>query len=130
MAFQQHVLEVAGGASSHCYDALKLAFGNTIDAIKQERKKIADEQEARKEAEKRATIEAEKQAAIEAVKRELMQRPMLTCEWGCHGQEVSIQQANSLSNCRNCGRSFVCSKCRTRWGRTGVVCGSCGEAFR
>lgn len=124
MVFQQHVLEVAGGASPHCYDALKLTFGNTIDAIKQERKKIAEEQ---KEAQKQAIIEAEKQAAIEAVRRESVSRPMLKCEMGC--QEVLIQQANGMGQCGNCGRSFVCSKCCTRWGRTGV-CVSCGEAFR
>ena len=128
MAFQQHVLEVAGGASPHCYDALRLAFGNTIDSIKQERKKIVEEQKARKEAEKRAAIEAEKQAAIEAVRRELVSLPMLGCERGCQG-EVSIQQANSMGGCGSCYGSFVCSKCRRRWEGTGV-CGGCGGAFR
>jgi len=36
VAFKQHVQKAASGASPHCYGALRLAFGNTIDAIKQE----------------------------------------------------------------------------------------------
>ena len=53
---------MASGAVPHCYDALKLAFGNTVDAIEQERQRIADERKAR---------EAEK--ALE------MLRPILRC---------------------------------------------------
>jgi len=43
LAFQQYVLEVAGGASPHRYGALRLAFVNTIDGIKQKRQKIEEE---------------------------------------------------------------------------------------
>ena len=65
-AFQQYVLEVvASGTSPHCYNALKLTFGNTIDAIKRERKGVADEQKA---------LEAEKRAAIEVARREEVKR--------------------------------------------------------
>jgi hypothetical protein len=43
-AFQECLQEVACGTSTHCYDALKLTFGNAINTIKQERQKIAGEQ--------------------------------------------------------------------------------------
>jgi hypothetical protein len=54
-AFQRYVQDVASGASPHCYDALKLAFGNTVAGIKRERQKIVDkrEEEAREQAKKR-----------------------------------------------------------------------------
>lgn len=106
MAFQQHVLEVAGGMSPHSYDALKMTFGNTIDAIKQESKKIADEEKARKE---------------------LMSRPTLTCKSNCG--EVSFQDVNCGSRCPDCRRALVCSRCKRQWGGTNV-CEGCGQVFR
>ena len=100
VAFQQHVSEVAGGTLPHCYGALQLTFGNTIDAIK--RKKNADEQKAREEAEMRAAIEAE-----------LISRPTQKCEQGC--KEISIQYAHREGGCSRCSGSFECSKCHVGW---------------
>ena len=117
---QQRILEMAGGASPHRCDALKLAFGNTIDAINQERKKIADERKAREE--------AEKQAAIEAARlRELASRPTLKCRRGC--EEVSIQDAGRGDRCSSCRRPLVCSECNETWNK-GNVCVGCGRKFR
>jgi hypothetical protein len=47
---------MASGVSPHCYDALKLTYGNTIDTIKQEHQKIADEQKAHGEAKRKVVI--------------------------------------------------------------------------
>lgn len=138
MAFQRYVMEVASGASPHCSGALKLAFGNTVNVIKQEHQKIEDERRAREE--------AEKQAAIEAARREeLMSRPVLECRttwqsgqadyWdqyqrnqyqrtGCG--EVLVQ---NVGNVCACGRALVCSKCSWTWSG-GNVCESCGGTFR
>lgn len=122
MAFQQYVLEAASGASPYRYSALRLTFGNTINAIKQERQKIEEEQKAREEA---------------ARQEELMSRPVLECRmtleargWeryqriGCG--EMSIQD---VTDACTCGRSLVCSKCHWAWGR-GNVCENCDRKFR
>jgi len=110
--FQRYVQEVASGAVPHCRDALKFAFGNTVDAIKEERQKIADERKAR-----------------EAEKAREMSRPMLKCNLsqlnGC--MEVSV---NSVVRSRcSCNGSLRCSACNRAW-KTGSTCGGCGKVFR
>jgi len=143
-AFQQSVLEVATGASPHCYDVLKLTFGNTIGAIKRERQKIADERKALQEiadekarqkiadekARQKANEEAKKQAEIETARlEELMSRPMLKCsmtQWGggmCG--EVSIQDNRGNA----CPHNKSCSKCGRIWGGA-EICGGCDREFR
>ena len=130
MTFQQYVLEAAGGASPYRCSALKLTFGNTIDAIKQERQKVEEERKAREEAEKQVAIEAERHKVY-------MARPMLECpmtleddDWDSYQRmgcgEVSIQD---VRNGCHCGRSLVCSKCHQIWGG-GEICVGCDQKFR
>jgi len=128
VAFQQYILEVASGASPHRYGALRLAFGNTIDAIKQERQKIEDERKAREEATR---------------SEELMSRPTLECrttgkmgrrEIGRRGRAQTIPGCGEVSiqgvvNKCTCGRSLVCSKCGQTWDG-GNACWGCSQAFR
>ena len=45
-AIQQYIQDVASGASPHCYGALRLAFGNTMNVKKYKRQKIAVEPKA------------------------------------------------------------------------------------
>ena len=128
MAFQQHVLEMANGTLSHRYDALKLTFGNVVDAIKQEHKRIVDEQKARneaEEAEKRVAVEAEKRAAVAVTK--LMARPTLKCQRNSC-REVSTKDVQHGNRC-SCGYSFACSGCGRAWGGTDT-CGGCNKEFR
>ena len=118
--FQRHVQEVASGAAPHCRDALKLAFENTVDAIKQERQRIVDERKAR---------EAEEAREAERAREEEMSRPMLKCgqSWCGYG-EISINNVGG-SGCYNCGNYLVCSACNGSW-RGGATCSSCGKIFR
>ena len=116
-AFQQHVQEVASGTSPHCYDVLKLTFGNTIDAIKRERQKIADERKGREDAEEEA-----------ARREELMSRPMLKCTRGLSCGMVSIQDPGHGIRC-SCTRLLACSACNRVWGGNDS-CGGCNKAFR
>lgn len=124
MAFQQRVLEAASGASPYCYGTLKLAFGNTIDAIKLQ--KTEDERKAREEAAKHG---------------KLMSRPMLVCRT-THGMRKKIggrvsyerpgcgeMSIRGVENACTCGRSLVCSKCGQTWDG-GNVCVSCSQTFR
>jgi len=110
-AVQQHVQEMASGPSPHCYDALRLAFGYTVDAIKQERQKITDE------------------------RNEFASRPRLKCRNRpsdrCN-KEISIDDQRGGSTgryCGNCSGVFECSTCGLVW-RGNDVCRDCKKAFR
>jgi hypothetical protein len=121
VALQRYVQEIACGASPHCYNALKLTFGNTINGIKQERRMIAEEKKVREEAEKEA-----------ARREELMSRPMLKCTRVGISQEgscgmVSIRDTRHGIMC-SCTRLLACSACNRVWGGTNT-CGSCNKAF-
>ena len=123
---------MANGALPHCFDALRLTFGNVVDAIKQEHKRISDEQKACKEAEeaeKRVAIEVEKRAAAAAT--QLMARPTLKCQRNKRNncREVSIQDTLYGNGCSSCGNSLVCSKCNQGWEGSNT-CGGCDEVFR
>jgi hypothetical protein len=122
--FLQYVQEAASGATPHCYDALKLTFGNTVDAIKQERQKIADKRKARE-----AEIAREAQIAREAE----MSRPMLKCTLNnTRCSQVSIANlARSIRKCPSwyCSGGLMCSACSWIWGG-GENCHGCGKAFR
>ena len=119
--FQRYVQEVANGAIPHCRDALKLAFGNTVDGIKKERQRIVDERKAR---------EAEEAREAERAREEEMSRPMLKCsqsQWYMCGV-VSINGMVG-SGCSNCGGYLWCTACNQEWGG-GPTCGGCGKIFR
>ena len=125
MEFQRHVLEAASGASPHCYDALKLAFGNTIDVIEQEqeRRRIEAEREAREKAKKQAAIEEERKLATS--------RPTLNCTTGRLGcvSGASFQDVTLWGQCSRCYNKLVCSGCGSGW--TGSrACHSCNLSFR
>jgi hypothetical protein len=114
-AFQQHVQEVASGTSPHCYEVLKLTFGNTIDEINRERQKIADERKARENAEKEAA-------------KEFMSRPMLKCTRVSSCGMISIQDAIHKNRC-SCKKKLVCSTCGQMWEGTNS-CEGCSRTFR
>ena len=122
MEFQRHVLEVASGASPHCYDALKLAFGNTIDVIEQEQ----EQERQRIEAEREAREEAERQEEA----KNLMLRPTVMCPKGRVGHtNASFRDVAYGSGCSICNRALVCSGCGNGW-RGSSFCDACDMAFR
>lgn len=106
---QQRVRDAADGNSPHCYHALKLAFGKTVDAISQ---KIADdERKAREEAELRA--------------RTKLKRTRLS---GLHRGEHPIDEPEPRMECSRCGRLSHCSSCGRALDKKDV-CSGCEKAF-
>ena len=107
---QRYIQAAAGGVSPHCYDALRLAFGKTVNAIKDEGQRIAE-------------VEAKRKA-------EFMSRPMLRCHWHCGDGKLSIGKAIAMGRCPDCDRPLVyCSACNRRW-LGGDTCQGCDKPFR
>ncbi|KAF9779436.1 hypothetical protein BJ322DRAFT_1087472 [Thelephora terrestris] len=136
--FQEYVHEVAGGATPHCYDALKLAFGNTVDAIREERRKIADKRKACEaeiacEAQIAREAQIEREARYAEITREAryaaMSRPTLKCARDTTCGEISIAKAVSGHWCSGYGAELACSACNQKW-HAGKFCSGCGKAFR
>ena len=111
---QQYIQETASGTSIHRYDALELAFRNTMSTMKLQ--KIEDERELER-----------------AKELEFMSRPGLECESHSHYllscEQVSIDRVKAGSRCRRGGRSFRCSACFASW-KEGDSCHSCKKAFK
>lgn len=84
---QQCIKEMAGGTSPHCYDALGLTFANAVNAVKNERQKIADEWKV----------------------GEL--RPKHKEKGRSKRTEVSVVDANAGETCNRCWDFLECSTC-------------------
>jgi hypothetical protein len=106
IAVQQCIQEMAGGTTPHCYDALRLAFGKTVNAIKQ---KIADEQKAREEYASRPRLECTRCSEMHMIEQS-MRTGHYWCGCGC--------------------RNFRCSECHRRWVGRDTICDGCNKAFR
>jgi hypothetical protein len=105
-AVQQRIQEMASGTTPHYYDALRLAFGKTVNAIKQ--KMIVDE--------------------LEKAREEYASRPELECRECRKVQKIE----QSMRTGRKCGCMFGqlrCSGCHEIWKRD-VICHGCNKAFK
>ena len=115
---QQYVQEAASGASPHCYEALRLTFGNVVGALKEGRRKAEDEQKAREEAEKQSAELSETRTTLKCV--------------SCYNMPTDhTKQKYAGGRCPRygCNMRPVCSGCNQKW-RGEDVCRGCGKTFK
>ena len=117
---QQYVQEAASGASPHCYDALRLTFGNVVGALKEGRRKAEDEQKAREEAGKQSAKLSEIRTTLKCA------FPRFGCN---HPPTDDTKQKYPGGRCPMCGVRPVCSGCKQKWGGEDV-CRGCGKTFK